>query len=197
MFFTLAVLSDGSMCALAALNQGFEGPVPSWKDAGKKDVQHRIIEHTRMRGFARSGQWCERIRLHAGIGSYIYFSHAMGQARVIDELLPSVWIKSNRVGIRILANVVLPRTVDSHTGKPVSVWVHGSSYNHVGRWEQLRIQNIPHLLQQQTRVLRAQLGPHVDPREAYIESILLNVYGGQGMTDVWIDDLEVMHLLIC
>ena len=36
-----------------------------------------------------------------------------------------------------------------------------------------------------------QLGPQVDDREAYLDAVLLNVYGGPGATNVWIDDLEV------
>ena len=36
-----------------------------------------------------------------------------------------------------------------------------------------------------------QLGPQVDDREAYLDAVLLNVYGGPGTTNVWIDDLDV------
>ena len=36
-----------------------------------------------------------------------------------------------------------------------------------------------------------QFGPQVDDREAYVDAVLLNVYGGPGVTNVWIDDLEV------
>ena len=43
----------------------------------------------------------------------------------------------------------------------------------------------------QVRVLRLQLGPGVDAREAYVDQVLLNVYGGPGTTNVWIDDLEI------
>ena len=35
------------------------------------------------------------------------------------------------------------------------------------------------------------MGPSVDGREAYVERVVLNVYGGPGVTNVWIDDLEV------
>ncbi len=41
------------------------------------------------------------------------------------------------------------------------------------------------------RVLRSQFGPQVDAREAYVDMVLLNVYGGAGTTNVWVDDLEV------
>ena len=39
--------------------------------------------------------------------------------------------------------------------------------------------------------MRLQLGPQVDDREAYLDAVLLNVYGGSGTSNVWIDDLEV------
>ena len=41
------------------------------------------------------------------------------------------------------------------------------------------------------RVLRAQYGADVDAREAYIDTILINAYGGPGLTTVWVDDLEL------
>ncbi len=55
----------------------------------------------------------------------------------------------------------------------------------------MQIADTPQLLNRQIRVLRAQLGPQVDAREAYIDELLLNVYGGQGQTIVNIDDLAV------
>ena len=32
---------------------------------------------------------------------------------------------------------------------------------------------------------------NVDGREAYVSRVLLNIYGGPGVTNVWTDDLEV------
>ena len=49
----------------------------------------------------------------------------------------------------------------------------------------------PGCLTRQIHVLRMQFGPQVDGREAYVDAVLLNVYGGPGVTNVWIDDLEV------
>ena len=92
----------------------------------------------------------------------VYFSHAVGQPRVIAELTPSVWIKSDRPGLQLLARVVLPRTEDPRSGQPVSTLVAGTSYTQVGRWQQLHIRGIPNLLARQVRVLRLQLGPGVD-----------------------------------
>ena len=64
-------------------------------------------------------------------------------------------------------------------------------YSSPGHWQQLRIENIPRLLTRQLRVMRSQLGTDIDGREAYIQRVLLNVYGGPGETNVWIDDLEI------
>ncbi len=44
-------------------------------------------------------------------------------------------------------------------------------------------------------MLRAQHGPQVDDHEAYIDRVLLNVYGGPGTTTVSIDDLEVTGIV--
>ena len=86
---------------------------------------------------------------------------------MIDELAPSVWIKSDRPGLQLAARIVLPRTADPRTGRPVTTIVAGSGYTDVGRWQQLRLEGIPRLLTRQVHLLRMQLGPQVDDREAY------------------------------
>ncbi len=105
--------------------------------------------------------------------------------------MASVWIKSDRPGLQIFGHVVLPRTIDPKTGAPATVLVEGSRYSRVGIWEQLRLDNTPLLLERQVRVLRLQLGPNVDSRDAYLDQVWLNLYGGPGTTDAAIDDLEL------
>lgn len=170
--------------------EGFEGPQPSWRDAGG-DAQYRIQQHQRLQGEAHTGGGCERLSVAGNQGTYVYLSHDVGQPRVIDELMPTVWVKSDRPGLQILARVVLPRTEDPRSGRPVSTLLRGSTYTRVGHWQQLRIDDVPRLLARQVRVMRTQLGPDVDGREAYLDRILLNVYGGPGVTNVWIDDLDI------
>ncbi len=170
--------------------EGFEGSQPSWHEAGG-DAHYRIQQHQRLQGEAHTGDGCERLRLLAEGGTCVHIGQKVGRPLVIDELLVTVWIKSDRPGLQIAAEVVLPRTQDPRTGRPISTFLRGSSYTGVGRWQQLRIDDVPRLLARQVRVLRTQLGPGVDGREAYIERILLNVYGGPGVTNVWIDDLDI------
>lgn len=188
---TLALTLSGRVAwGQGAWYEGFEGPQVSWQPAGGSG-RFQTELHQRVRGEARTGDGCERLRVAASNATYIYFSHPIGRARVIDELAPSVQIRSDRAGLQIIARVVLPRTEDPRTGRPVTTLLAGSAYNLVGRWQQLRIDNLPQLLARQIRILRTQLGPNVDAREAYVDQVLLNVYGGPGVTNVWIDDLDL------
>lgn len=172
--------------------EGFEGPQPSWRVVGG-NAQYRVEFHGRVQAEAHSGQQSERIRITASGGTEVFVGHPVGRPRIIDELLPTVWVKSDRQGIQMAVQVVLPRTTDPRTRRPLTTVLYGSSYTIVGRWQQLRVAELPLLLTRQTRVLRTQFGPQVDPREAYVEQVLLNIYGGPGITDVWIDDLDVAH----
>lgn len=170
--------------------EGFETAQTSWRLAGG-DVRCRSEEHRRVEGQAHTGSGCEYLRVSGAGGSEILYGHSVGQPRIIDELMPTVWIKSDRPGLQFLAQVVMPRTTDPRTNRPATVLIRGSSYTTPGRWQQLRIDDFPRQLSRQTWVLRTQIGPGVDPREAYIGEILLNVYGGPGVTNVWIDDLDI------
>jgi hypothetical protein len=184
-----------ALCGLAAaagptLQDDFEGPQNSWR-AGDADTSYRLEAQSRMRGNARNGQSCERVQISAGAGTYVYFSHDVTPSRIVAELCPSVWVKSTRPGVQVLARVVLPHTTDPRSGKPISTLIAGDSYTATSTWQQLRLTDTPKLLNRQLRVLRNQLGGNVDPREAYIDQVLLNVFGGPGQTIVDIDDLEL------
>ncbi len=176
-------------------HEGFEGPNVSWQAAGA-DMPYRIEAHGRFRGGAHSGEASEQIRVSGATGSVIYFSHPVPPARIAAELVPSVWIRADRPGLQILARVVLPHLIDPKTRQPTTVLIRTErQYTQVGVWEQLRIENTPLLLERQVRVLRRQLGHDVDPHEAYMDQVWLNVYGGPGVTNVAIDDLEVSGII--
>jgi hypothetical protein len=191
MVFGVALaLSSANVRGQSAWYEGFEGPQTSWRPAGGNG-RFQIELHQRTRGEAHTGDGCERLRISATNATAIYLSHDIGRARIIDELLPSLQLRSDRAGLQILARVVLPHTEDPRSGRAATTLLAGSTYNQVGHWQQLRLDNLPQLLNRQVRVLRTQLGPNVDPREAYVDQIFLNVYGGPGYTNVWIDDLDI------
>jgi len=69
--------------------------------------------------------------------------------------------------------------------------IRGTSYGQTGTWQKLTVEQAALLVARQVPMLRSQLGTDVSDREAYVDLIVLNAYGGSGGTDVWIDDLEI------
>ena len=175
----------------AAWRQDFEGPANSWSESGG-DAAYTVVAHQRVRGGAHGGQGSEWIQIAAQAGSKIYYSHDVGRPSVIEELRPTLWVNSDRPGMQFLAEVTLPRTRDPRTGKPLTTYISGSAYTTPGHWQQLEITGFPLALQHQVFILRSQLSKNVDSHEAFVSRVLLNVYGGPVVTNVWTDDLEVI-----
>jgi len=187
----LSVLS----CPQAVLGQsawyeGFEKMDPSWERLGG-DARYEIRKQERTPQVRHTGERSEWISLVGDGGTHVYFGHEVGNPRIIDELVPTIQVRSDRPGIQLLAELTLPRSKHPQTGKPLTTLVRGTAYLAVGKWEQLRIDDLPHLLKRQARNLRNEFRTHVDPAEAYVSRIVLNVYGGPGATNVWIDDLDI------
>ncbi len=185
----LAVWAVAPVCG-QVWHEGFETSQPSWRIAGG-DTRYRILQQQRLQGESHTGNGCEWLQLESEHGTCVYIAHDVGRPAVIEELLPSVWVKADRPGVQLAVRIALPRTADRRSGRPVTTILVGSSYNAAGRWQQLQIGDIPRLLTRQVHLLRMQLGPQVDDREAYVDAVLLNLYTGPGVSNVWIDNLEV------
>jgi hypothetical protein len=176
------------------LREGFEGPETSFQPAGG-DAQHAVLTHARVREAPHDGHACEKIQINAGNGSSVYYRYAIHPAAVIRELSPTVWVRAERPGIAWLARVVLPRSTDPRTGEALTTLLHGAAYQRVGQWERLGFGDLTRLVERQVPGLHSELGVRIDIREAYVSELLLNVYGGPGVTTVWADDLEVGGLV--
>ncbi len=177
--------------AQVVVRQDFEGPEPSWR-LGRGGPDYQVLNHERTNEGARSGAGCEFFRLMSGAnGTYVHLVHDVAPARVISELRPSLWVKSDRPGIQLRARVVFPRSINPATQLPDSALVAGSSYSKVSTWEQLRIDDLPTVAAAQARVLRAELKRDIDTREAFIDRLVLNLYTGVGQTLLWVDDMEL------
>ncbi len=134
----VALVAAAERCqAQAALSDGFEGPDVSLADDGG-DANYRIEGHARVSHGAHSGRWCEHVTVRGANGTYVYMAHALGPARVIGELSPSMWVKSDRPGLQLIVRVVLPRSTNPSDGQPLTTLIRGTSYAKVGSWEQLR-----------------------------------------------------------
>lgn len=175
----------------AAARYDFDGPDVSWRPAGG-DVRYRLLSHARVGGGeVHDGLRCEHLRFTASNGSALYFAHPVQPARVIDELHLTVWVRSDRAPVQLLARIVLPRSRHPETGQPHTVLVAGPRLDPSSRWQPLKLGGIPEPLERQVRTLRGRYRSSIDSREAYIDQVVLDLYGGPGPTSVWIDSLEL------
>ncbi len=195
------VLSCG-LFALAGLalaqtgmhRNGFETRI-SWAkggaDAGFDEITHRIDDRD-----PRTGQGAEHIELDAKPGTFIHYAYPVGNAPIGDELRAAVWVKANRPGIQFMARVVLPNERDpKNLDHRLTTYIRGDVYQQTGRWQMLEIGRPVTLAKQQQHLMNAEFKRTFDFTGAYIDTLVLNVYGGPGQTKIWIDDLEVGPVL--
>ena len=155
------------------------------------DTTYRIDHHERSDESPRLEGSSESLRLHSAHGTYVHLARPIAPSTIIDELEIAVWVRADRPGLQMLVRVVLPRTRDPQTGQPLTTLIRGSMYHQVGQWQRLSVDNLPLLLSRHVRVLRSQYGSQVDGREAFIDQILVNAYGGAGVTTLWLSETEV------
>lgn len=187
----VALMGTGFSEAQQIHRNAFENPKPVWLK-GAADVTFQEIEHTITDQGAHDGQNSEYIKLNAEQGTHIYYQYPTGKAVISTELNASIWLKSNRHGIQLLARVVLPNERDpSNLDAPLTTLLRGELYRLSGRWQRLELGRPMQLAQQQQQLMQAQLKRSINFADAYIDALVLNVYGGPGPTEVWIDDLEI------
>jgi hypothetical protein len=170
---------------------GFETRDTGWVK-GEADARYQESVHDVTDQTAHTGQFSEHIQLTAEQGSFIHYFYPTGRAPVVEELTVSVWVKGNRPGTQLLARLVLPHERNpSSLDEPLTSLMHGTTYERVGRWQRLELRNPLKLAREHQQLMQAQLKRAVDFTDAYIDRLVLNVYGGPGLTEVWTDDLEI------
>lgn len=183
------VLPAGGVRAASELPDSFETPDTRWELADY-DVVPRV-QIRRAYDRAHRGNASESIRIEAGNGSYVHFRYLLDPMPVHDDLRPRIWVQADRPGVQLQAVVVLPRSLHPRTGQPLRTMIAGTATDGSTGWQELTIQEPRTLLSQKLPHLYQQFGTRVDPREAYLDAVVLNAYGGPGVTNLWIDDLDV------
>jgi hypothetical protein len=133
----------------------------------------------------------ERFQFEAEGGSQFFVSYQVPRIPVTRDLTASLFVKSNRQRIRLHARVVLPRDIDPETKAPSFLLVSGTSYERVNHWQKLELSTLLPAIEQQVRVLRISTKRPVDIAGAYIERIVVNLMGGVGDAEVFLDDLAI------
>lgn len=177
-------------------HDGFETPHIAFLMHGPlSDCGPTILEHKRTFDAAHTGNGCEYLHYRTGNGSKLYFSRTIERAPLLEDLVPSLWVKSTRGRVQLLARVVFPNAKDPRDGKPILRLLEGESYTEIGEWQRL---SAPRLYEQMVKKIpawRKEFGKEFDPHMAYIDMLVLNGYTGSGETRLWIDDLEIAGAL--
>ncbi|MFO0970631.1 MAG: hypothetical protein U0793_34260 [Gemmataceae bacterium] len=169
----------------------FEASSTFWVKAGF-DAPHEVTAHASSDRGAHDGARCEYIQLQTKAGTFIYYEYATGKAPISEELSGSIYLKSNRPGVQLMARVVLPNERDPmNLDNRLVTFIRGDAYRNAGRWQRLDLGRAVQAAKQQQTLMQAQLKRAVDFTGAYVDALVLNVYAGPGPTEVWIDDLEV------
>ena len=172
------------------LTDGFETPQPSW-EREYTDTTVRLLAHDRSNQAAHGGQLSEHFHFESGLGSQFFVSYALPKVPVSAQLTIGLHVRSNRQGIHLYARVVFPADIDPVTKAPSFVLLPGTVFSRIDRWENLELKEMLPAMEQQARVLRATTRRPVKVDGAYVDRVVVNLMGGAGDTEVFLDDLTV------
>jgi hypothetical protein len=174
------------------LRDGFESPEPSWREEDNPtDASLLLRVHDRSDEMAHDGRRAERWTFDVGPGSALYYSYSLPKIPITKDLRASLYVRSNRVGVRIYGHVVLPADRDPERGEPSFLLVPGTANDTPDRWQRIELSDLPLAIERQARVLRAGTHRPVRLEGAYLDRLVINLYGGPGESEVWVDDLVV------
>lgn len=172
------------------IDEGFDGPKPSWYVRSATGV--RAIAQLRTRSSdPTSPTTAERVVMSVPAGYAAHVAHDVGTLPVIDEQAIEVVVRGNRQAIQLAAEVVYPRSTDPKTGKPVRTLVQGHRYSNPGGWQRLRLEKLPLLAERHARLMSTDPNQKIDPHEAYVHQVVLIVPGGTGESLVEVDHLAI------
>jgi len=183
--------------ARSIYRDGFAGRDPSFVK-GDANVKFEEKDHKISTEHGKSGVTSEFIKIEstppAGAAEvqFVHYYYETPPAPITDRLTAGVWVKAFRPGVQVKARVVFPKEKDPRNpDAPLTTLIAGKTYERVRLWDSLGFGNVAEALKKQLPVLHARLGRAVDPTDAYIDRIVLNVHAGPGVTEVWVDDLEI------
>lgn len=191
----LALALAGSLFAPSAwgdqiLQYGFEARGPVWK-AGSTDAAVKVLAHELTSETAHGGLKSEHLRLQVERGSFVHYTYDLPRAPVTDELVVSLWLKSNRPNVRLFCRMVFPRERDpADLSRSLTALVPCEKYENT-RWKLVDLRQPVKELRKQEQMLSKFYKRAIDAGGAYVDQLVLNVFDGAGVVDVWIDDLEV------
>lgn len=174
----------------AFYHDGFEGPQVSWR---REDTDARILlkTHDRTDRAAHDGRTAERFAFAAVGGSAFYYSYPLPNVPIDDRLVVRLYVRANQPGVELSARVILPAEIDPDTGRPAFVMIPGIAGDVADRWQRLELADFPLLAERQARIFRVKTKRPYKLDGAYIDRLVVNLMGGPGESEVFLDDLTV------
>jgi hypothetical protein len=187
----LACLARGSMSAADEYRDPCEDNEPRWLISNARDA---VVREGRNSEVFHEGKASKQISVEAQRqGSEVILSQKLPKpGRVIPELKATVWVRSERAGVRLYVHVLFPNQTNPRTGDVLGALIEGSEYSHGRGWQQLVCDTSEKAMQSQMRLLRASYMPiSLDLRGSLIDRIVVVCTLGPGKTDIFLDDLRV------
>ena len=193
----LAVVAfAGAAIAQSIQRDSFDGREVQWAK-GPANVPVNEEAHVLTGQHAHSLPSSEYIRVkteaNGELNPYVYYSYPTKSAPMAEDMTVRLWVRANRPNVALLARVVLPHERNPEKpGEPLTVMLRGESYTVTGAfWQPLEIRRPVKLLKDQQQLVRTRLNHDINIADAYVDRIILNLYAGPGVTEAWVDDLEI------
>ncbi len=157
-------------------------------------VRDAVVREGRNSEVFHEGKASEQITVEAQrLGSEVVLSQKLpNPGRVIPELKATLWVRSERAGVRLYVHVLFPNQNNPRTGDILGALIEGSEYSHGRGWQQLVCETSDKAMQNQMRLLRASYKPiSLDLRGSLIDRVVVVCTLGPGKTDIFLDDLRV------
>ena len=178
----------------------FDQPQTVWRvetaEPHLKTIEHK---YSPQEGYGKRG--CEYISLQIPAqAKSVMLGMKVGTGRLTDDVLPTIYIKSNKTGLRFMLRIILPMTQEesrpgnrdnSGSSGPMAILLAGGTYSLNGSWQQIRIDRPLDLLKEQAQDISRKRGQNVDITNAYYDMAYLDINAGEGELNLWIDDLEI------
>ena len=197
-FVSVILLALLAAPAMAQFHETFDSTIPSWQRRETDCTINQSKWNQRRSNDVAARNRFESLEFQNGAGTQILVSHDVPPSFVIPELLPSVRVKADRPGIRILARVVLPHTPSPSGDGPMTTTLAGPRYKATGKWQDLSLgsnKDLQEQLREEIWLLRRRFDGEISQRDAYIDKVVLNLYTGPGTTKVQIDDLRLKGMV--
>ncbi len=183
-----------------AFREGFDGAATSWRlDAARPSTMPLV--HRRNGQVTHDGGAAEEFRFSTSqVETPRKLVHAVPPGLVFEELNASLWVQSNRAGLRLGVRMRFPHQIDPRTQQPLTVDLLGETYSEPHRWQMLNCRTTDRAVEDQLVRLRNQFmrltgRPDVDARESFVDAVILYLELQPGDTELYMDDLSVGPLV--